>query len=149
MLAYLAHCGDSPGPLFCQEPLTKTKFVDHVHIALLAANIPAHLYTGHSFSVGIQTQPSKPSVDGKAQHTCFMLDSTHLIWQHYHPPWLNAPFNSCILVWYVYLIYVCVNVITTLLMFIVNCNNMYCLHGCISLVMECGCHCWLCMLMWT
>ena len=53
LLTYLSYHGNSPGPLFRwdnQKPLSKSKFVDHVRQALLAANIPAHLYNGHSLS---------------------------------------------------------------------------------------------------
>ena len=52
LLPYLIHRGDAPGPLFQLDnhtPLLKLKFVNHVHPALLAANVPAYLYTGHSF----------------------------------------------------------------------------------------------------
>jgi len=31
--------------------LSKSKFVDHIHQALVAANIPAGLFTGHSFHI--------------------------------------------------------------------------------------------------
>ena len=54
LLPYLIYCGDAPGPLFQWDnhtPLSKSKFVNHIHPALLAANVPAHLYTGHSFCV--------------------------------------------------------------------------------------------------
>ena len=58
LLSYLIHHGDAPGPLFQWDnhtPLSKSKFVDHVHLALLAANIPAHLNAGHSSRIGAVT----------------------------------------------------------------------------------------------
>ena len=56
--SYLIHRGDAPGHLFQFDnhtPLSKSKFVNHVHPALLAANVPAHLYTGHSFRIEAAT----------------------------------------------------------------------------------------------
>ena len=58
LLPYVIHHGDAPGPLFQLDnhtPLSKSKFVNHVHPALLAANVPAHLYTGHSFCIKAAT----------------------------------------------------------------------------------------------
>ena len=58
LLSYLSHRGIAPGLLFHwanHTPLSKPKFVDHVRLALLAANVPAHLYTGHSFCIGAAT----------------------------------------------------------------------------------------------
>ena len=55
LLSYLSHCGNIPGPLFHwvnHTSLSKQKFVKHVHRTLLAANVPAHLHTGHSFCIG-------------------------------------------------------------------------------------------------
>ena len=72
LLAYLAHRGDSPGPLFCwanREPLTKTKFVDHVRKGLIIANIPAHLYTGHSFRIGAATTAASVGIEDSTIQT--------------------------------------------------------------------------------
>ena len=58
LLSYLAIRGNSPGPLFHWQnktPLSKPKFVEHVRQALLSANLPAHLYAGHSFQIGAAT----------------------------------------------------------------------------------------------
>ena len=58
LLSYLIHRGDAPGPLFQLDnhtPLSKSKFVNHIHHALLAANIPVHLYTRHSFHIQAAT----------------------------------------------------------------------------------------------
>ena len=49
LMSYLAMRGDRPGPLFQwhdQKPLSKIKFVEHVRLALMSANLPAHLYAG-------------------------------------------------------------------------------------------------------
>jgi len=37
------------------RPLSKTKFVEEVRQGLLAANLPAHHYAGHSFRIGAAT----------------------------------------------------------------------------------------------
>ena len=57
LLSYLIHHGDAPGPLYQLDnhTLSKSKFVNHVHPALLAANVPVHLYTGHSFRIKAAT----------------------------------------------------------------------------------------------
>ena len=58
LLSYLARRGNTPGQLFQWDNhthLSKSKFVEHVRQALLRANIPAHLYTGHSFRIGAAT----------------------------------------------------------------------------------------------
>ena len=115
LLAYLAHRGDSPGPLFRwanQDPLTKTKFVDHVRKGLITANIPAHLYTGHSFRIGAATTAALMGIEdstiqtlGKWKSLAYLL-YIKLIWQYCRPPWLSAPFNWC----GIYLIYICMNI---------------------------------------
>lgn len=72
LLAYLAHRGDSPGPLFRwanQEPLTKTKFVDHVRKGLITANIPAHLYTGHSLCIHAVTTTASVGIEDSTIQT--------------------------------------------------------------------------------
>ena len=64
--------GDSPGPLFRwanREPLTKTKFVDHVRKGLITANIPAHLYTGHSFRIGAATIAASVGIEDSTIQT--------------------------------------------------------------------------------
>ena len=64
LLSYLSHHGNVPGPLFHWDnhtPLLKQKFVEHVRRALLAANVPAHLYTGHSFRIGAATTAARLS----------------------------------------------------------------------------------------
>ena len=58
LLSYLIHRGDAPGPLFQWDnhtPLSKLKFVHHVCHALLVANVPTLLYTGHSFRIKAAT----------------------------------------------------------------------------------------------
>ena len=58
LLPYLIHHGNALGPLFQLDnhtPLSKSKFVNHVHPALLAAIVPAHLYIGHSFRIEAAT----------------------------------------------------------------------------------------------
>ena len=83
LLTYLSHRGNSPGPLFHwdnQKSLSKSKFVDHVRQALLAANIPAHLYTGHSFRIGAATIAASAGIEdstiqtlGRWQSSAYLL----------------------------------------------------------------------------
>ena len=93
LLTYLSYRGNSSGPLFRwgnQKPLSKSKFVDHVRQALLAANIPAHLYTGHSFHIGAATTAVSAGIEnstvqtlGRWQSSAYLLYLTPLIWLHY------------------------------------------------------------------
>ena len=72
LLQYLSHRGTSPGPLFHwdnHKPLSKSKFVGHVHQALLAANIPAHLYTGHSFCISAATTAASTAIEDSTIQT--------------------------------------------------------------------------------
>ena len=72
LLSYLVHQGDHPGPLFQWDnhtPLSKSKFVDHVRHALLAANVPAHLYTGHSFRIGVATIAASAGIEDSTIQT--------------------------------------------------------------------------------
>ena len=92
LLTYLSYRGNSPGSLFCwddQKPLSKSKFVNHVRQALLAANIPAHLYSGHSFRIGAATTAASAGIEdstiqtlGRWQSSAYLLyirlDPSHL-----------------------------------------------------------------------
>ena len=72
ILSYLARRGNVPGPLFQWDnllPLSKSKFVDHVRQALLAANIPAHLYSGHSFRIGAATTAASAGIEDSTIQT--------------------------------------------------------------------------------
>ena len=83
LLTYLSHHGNSLGPLFRwdnQKPLSKSKFVDHVRQALLAANISAHLYTGHSFRIGAARTTASAGIEdstiqnlGRWQSSAYLL----------------------------------------------------------------------------
>ena len=81
LLSYLARRGNTPGPLFQWDnhtPLSKSKFVEHVHQALLWANIPAHLYTGHSFRIGAATTAALAGIqDSTIQTMGRWKSSTH------------------------------------------------------------------------
>jgi len=84
LLSYLAIRGPASGPLFRWEdlsPLSKSKFVDHIHQALWSADVPAQLYSGHSFRIGAATTTASA---GKADSTIQTLDR----WQSsaYVPP---------------------------------------------------------------
>ena len=102
LLSYLTHHGNTPGPLFQWDnhtPLSKSKFVEHVHRALLMANIPAHLYTGHSFRIDAATiavsagiQDSTIQTLGRWKSSC-ISDSTPLVRPIYLLPWLIAPYE--------------------------------------------------------
>ena len=70
--SYLSLRGDQPGPLFQwkdQTPLSKTKFVEHVRLALTSANLPAHLYAGHSFRIGAATTAATAGVEDSTIQT--------------------------------------------------------------------------------
>ena len=65
LLSYLAIRGNASGPLFMWDdlkPLSKTKFIEHVRQALQSANIPAHLYSGHSFRIGAATTAASAGI---------------------------------------------------------------------------------------
>ena len=122
LLSYFIHRGDTPGPLIKWEnhtPLSKSKFVDHVRHALLAANVPAHLYTGHSFHIGASTTAASAGIeDSTIQTLGHWRSSAYLLYirlnplisQNYPPPWHSALFNChrhlfvCINYYYVTLI---------------------------------------------
>ena len=72
LLSYLAILGNSPGPLFHWQnktPLSKPKFVEHVRQALLSANLPAHLYAGHSFRIGAATTAAAAGIEDSTIQT--------------------------------------------------------------------------------
>ena len=72
LLSYLLHRGNVPGLLFHWDnhtPISKQKFVEHVSRALLAANIPAHLYTGHRFRIGPATTAASAGIEDSTIQT--------------------------------------------------------------------------------
>ena len=72
LLSYLTQRGNSPGPLFQwhnKTPLSKTKFVSHVRLALLRANLPAEKYAGHSFRIGAATTAASAGVEDSTIQT--------------------------------------------------------------------------------
>ena len=104
LLSYLIHRGDAPGLLFQWDnhtPLSKSKFVNHVCHALLAANVPAHLYTGHSFHIRAATAAPAGIENSKIQTLGHWKCSAYLpyirlyplIWRICPPPWHSALFN--------------------------------------------------------
>ena len=84
LLSYLARRGNIPGPLFQWDnhtPLSKSKFVEHVRQALLRANIPAHLYTGHSFRIGAATTTASAGIqDSTIQTLGWWKSSAYLLY---------------------------------------------------------------------
>ena len=105
LLSYLFHHGDAPGPLFQWDdhtPLSKSKFVDHVCRALLAPNIPVHLYTGHSFHIGAaRTAASAGIKDSTVQTLGHWKSAAYLLNIRLNPShltnlsttWLTVLFN--------------------------------------------------------
>ena len=93
-MSYLVMIGDRPGPLFQwddQRPLSKIKVVEHIHLALLSANLPAHLYVGHSFrkvwqpqhaqlQLELKTPPFRFWEGGRAHLIYSMLDWILATW---------------------------------------------------------------------
>ena len=82
-MSYLAMRGDKPGLLFHwndQTPLNKTKYFQHVQSAHKSANLPAHLYAGHSFRIGAATTALTAGVEdftvqtlGRWQSSSYLL----------------------------------------------------------------------------
>ena len=65
MLNFLKVRGTHPGPLFCRNsgaPLSKLRFVDCVRSALTKANLPADVFTGHSFRIGAATTDASAGI---------------------------------------------------------------------------------------
>ena len=72
ILSYLARRSNFLGPLFQWDnhlPPSKSKFVDRICQALLAANIPAHLYSGHSFRIGAATTAASAGIEDSTNQT--------------------------------------------------------------------------------
>ena len=71
-LSYLSHRRNLPGALFCwhnKTPLSKTKFVNNVRLALLRANLPADKYAGHSFRIGAATTAASAGIEDSTIQT--------------------------------------------------------------------------------
>ena len=72
LLSYLALRENFSGPLFHWQnktPLSKPKFVEDVRKALLSANLPAHLYAGHSFCIGAATTAAAAGIEDSTIQT--------------------------------------------------------------------------------
>lgn len=66
VLDYLGSRGSDSGPLFRWSdgrPLTRTRFVEEVRIALQRANLPAKNFAGHSFRIGAATTAAAAGVE--------------------------------------------------------------------------------------
>ena len=72
LLLYLSRRGSAPGPLFMWEdrrPLSKSRFVEEVQQGFLSANLPAHLYAGHSFHIGAATTAASAGIEDSTIQT--------------------------------------------------------------------------------
>ena len=72
LLKYLSKRGDKSGPLFQWQdgsPLSKSQFVAEVRSALLAANLPARDFAGHSFRIGAATTAATAGLDDSTIQT--------------------------------------------------------------------------------
>ena len=89
LLTYLSHRGTSPGPLFRwhnNTPLSKTKFVNHVRLALLRANLPASKYAGQSFRIGAATTAASSGIeDSTIQTLGHWQSSSYLLYVRLDP----------------------------------------------------------------
>ena len=89
LLLYLTHRGNAPGPLFQWDnhtPLSNSKFVEHVRPALLMANFPAHLYTGHSFRIEAATTAASAGIqDSTIQTLGCWKSSAYLLYIRLNP----------------------------------------------------------------
>ena len=89
--------------MYNHTPLSKPKFVEHVCRTVLAANIPAHLYTGHSFRIGAATTAASAGIeDSTIQTLGHWKSSAYLLYIRLNPShlenlyttiMLSAPFN--------------------------------------------------------
>ena len=69
LLSYLAKRGNKPGALFLWadgSPLSKSKFVEEVRLALNKAGLPAKDYAGHSFRIGAATSAATVGIQDSA-----------------------------------------------------------------------------------
>ena len=84
--------------------LSKMKFVNHVKLALLKANLLAQKYAGHSFQISAATTAASAGIEESTIQTlgcwqsssyllCIRLDPCH-IWHHFHPLQLRTKLNS-------------------------------------------------------
>ena len=92
LLSYLAIRGNASGPLFMWDdlkPLSKTKFIEHVRQAFQSANIPAHLYSGHSFCIGAATTAASAGIaDSVIQTLGRWQSSAYLLYVKLRPDYL-------------------------------------------------------------
>lgn len=66
LLEYLSLRGREPGPLFLWsdgKPVTKTRLVEEVRLALRGAGLPEKEFAGHSFRIGAATTASAAGVE--------------------------------------------------------------------------------------
>ena len=102
LLSYLSHRGNFPGPLFCWQnkiPLSKSKFVSHVRLGLLRANLPADKYAGHSFRIGAATTAASAGIEdstiqtlGRWQSSSYLL---YIRLDHRHMASLSSTLAKC------------------------------------------------------
>lgn len=89
MLAYLKVRGSHPGPLFQWKsgiPLSKSKFVEEVRIALEAARLPAKSFAGHSFRIGAATTAASAGLpDSSIQTLGRWKSSAYLLYVRMEP----------------------------------------------------------------
>ena len=89
LLSYLSRRGSAPGPLFIWEdhrPLSKPRFVNQVRQGLLSANLPAHLYAGHSFRIGAATTAASAGIeDSTIQTLGWWHSSSYLLYIRLNP----------------------------------------------------------------
>lgn len=79
VLAYMASRGAGKGPFFCfanNQPLTKSKFTDHVRQALQALGLPYLDFAGHSFRVGAATAAAKAGLEDSIIRTLGQWNSS-------------------------------------------------------------------------
>ena len=89
LLTYLKIRGSQPGPLFLWKsgtPLTKSKFVEEVRIALAAAHLPAKDFAGHSFRIGAATTAASAGLpDSTIQTLGRWKSSAYLLYVRMEP----------------------------------------------------------------
>ena len=89
LLNYLALWGNSPGLMFQWEngaPLAKPRFISEVRAALLATNLPAHQFSGHSFRRGAATTAAMAGIQGSTiQALGRWKSAAYLLYIKMHP----------------------------------------------------------------
>ena len=93
---YMAVRGSAPGPFFQfsnGQPLTKSKFTQHVRDALQALGLPHNEFAGHSFRIGAATAAAQAGVEDSVIRTMGRWNSSAFLVYIRTPPTRLAEFT--------------------------------------------------------